>query len=137
MILFSQNLGLENGFLLKPNHKLKKINLSATQVGSEAMNLLSQRALSITHLDLTSCVKAVNDVTLQVKFPYNNIANNVVLFITSTSVLLRFLWKVLHLLIGSILTNSLLHYRICGVIYDSYESFSWTGVSLLLTKVFG
>jgi len=57
--------GLENGFLLKPNHKLKKINLSATQVGSEAMNLLSQRALSITHLDLTSCVKAVNDVTLQ------------------------------------------------------------------------
>jgi len=59
------SVGLESGFLSKSNGKLKKINLSATQIDGEIVSLLCRRAPNITHLDLTSCVKAVNDTTLQ------------------------------------------------------------------------
>lgn len=50
---------------------LKMINLGATRVTEETLHRLAESAPGLTHLDLTSCVKAVTDSSLPVGLTYD------------------------------------------------------------------
>ena len=91
---------------------MKKINLGATLITEDAFQFMSQRATKISHLDLTSCVKAVCDSSLQVQL----------------AIILAFDKQILEFLY--------LPFRLSGIVYANYRIFAWIGVSLLQMRGF-